>query len=54
MATIVLNGDFSKYQSGSGMISLGIEADVTPDRGDFAGATVTMSGSVSANITWTR
>ncbi|HET8906506.1 MAG TPA: hypothetical protein VFN11_06030 [Ktedonobacterales bacterium] len=54
MGVIVLSGDFSQYQTGSGMISLGIEADVTPDRGNFAGATVTMSGRVTANIIWTR
>jgi hypothetical protein len=52
MGVIVLSGDFSQYQTGSGMISVGIEADVTPDWGNFAGATVTMTGRVSANITW--
>jgi hypothetical protein len=54
MGIIVLHGDFSPYQTGSGMISLGIEADMTPDRGNFAGATVVMSGRVSANMSWTR
>lgn len=54
MGVIALSGDFSQYQTGSGMISVGIEADVTPDRGDFAGATVIMPGTVTANITWTR
>jgi hypothetical protein len=52
--TITLTGAFSEFQPGPGNIAITIEAQITPDLGGFAAGAATMTGSVSANITWMR
>lgn len=52
--TITLMGAFSVFQPGPGNIAITIEAQITPDLGGFAAGNATMTGSVSADITWMR
>jgi len=53
--TILLMGDYTRFEPGPGTVELFVEARVTPDRGGFAGASVTFDGeTLSTPITWAR
>jgi hypothetical protein len=55
MGTILLKGDFTKFQPGPGRVQLFVEAHVTPDRGGFAAAIVYFAReTTSTPITWVR
>jgi hypothetical protein len=54
MGTILLTGDYTGFEPGAGIVGLSVEAHVTPDRGDFAAATVTFADTISNPITWER
>jgi len=52
--TILLMGDFSRFERGPGSIELSVEAHVPPDRGGFSAVTAAFVDTISASITWER
>jgi len=55
VGTILLRGDFSGFQTGSGRILLEVEGQETPDHAGFADVSAKfLAGYVSNNIIWTR
>jgi hypothetical protein len=52
--TILLMGDFSRFEPGPGGIELSVEAHVPPDRGGFSAVTAAFVDIISTSITWER
>ncbi|HEY1386912.1 MAG TPA: hypothetical protein VGF38_00100 [Ktedonobacterales bacterium] len=52
--TILLAGDYSQFRPAKGILSLSVEAHVTPDQGDFAAVSVIYSDMLQSYFTWTR
>ncbi|HEY7343454.1 MAG TPA: hypothetical protein VH591_21470 [Ktedonobacterales bacterium] len=52
--TILLTGDYSEFQPARGFLSMAVEAQVTPDPGDFAFVAVGYSDTLHTQFTWTR
>lgn len=52
--TVVLTGDYSQFRPAKGILSLSVEAHVTPDQGDFAAVSVIYSDMLQSYFTWTR
>jgi hypothetical protein len=52
--TVLLTGDYSMFQPATGILSLSVEAHVTPERGDFAAVTAMYSDMLMSYFTWTH